>query len=52
MTVDYEWKSGLVFGIEADEIHLYEEETEKFHEQPVSAVYVHLGIVSVAFIFD
>ena len=52
MTLDWELKGGLVFGLEADQIMIFDEETEKMQEEPCSIIYVHLGLVSLAIIFD
>lgn len=51
MIVEYEWNSGLVVGLAADQIMIYDEETEEMQEEPANAIYLHLGIISLVFIF-
>jgi hypothetical protein len=54
MTVDFEWKAGLVVGLEADTIY-YGETVEDIladDGEVVNVWYLHLGILTVAFMFD
>ena len=52
MQVEYEWKAGLVFGLEADKILVVPEEAEDFDVDapPHEVIYLHLGFISIAFI--
>lgn len=52
MQVEFEWKAGLVFGLEADKILVVPEETENFDVDvpPHEVIYLHLGIISIALI--
>tara|TARA_R110000822_G_scaffold69023_6_gene167880 strand:+ start:6419 stop:6580 length:162 start_codon:yes stop_codon:yes gene_type:complete len=52
MRFDYEWKWGLVFGLEYDQLYLLEEEEEEpdWDSEPASVIYLHLGVISVALI--
>ena len=51
MQVDFEFKAGLVFGLEADKILVIPEEGEPdFESEPNEVIYLHLGIISIAFI--
>lgn len=52
MQVEYEWKSGLVFGLEADKILMIPEEHENFDidQEPNEVIYIHLGFISIALI--
>lgn len=51
MTLEFETKAGLVFGLEADQLYIMDED-EKMHDEPVSVVYLHIGFITVAFILD
>ena len=54
MLINFEWKAGLVFGIEADEIYSVEEvdDVPDFeNEEPHQVIYVHLGIISLCLMF-
>lgn len=53
MLVDFEFKAGLVFGIEADSIYVTAEEQElpDFEAEPNQVIYLHLGILTVCFIW-
>ena len=52
MIVDYEWKAGLVFGLETDRISLVEEGEEIDFSEPQSTVInIYLGIVAIYLIF-
>ena len=48
MIVDFEWKAGLVFGIDTDEIIMVEE-GEDFDESSSSATLItlYLGIIAI-----
>lgn len=51
MIVDFEFKTGLVFGLEADTIFMMDEE-ENLDEEPSNVIYLHLGILTIAIIFE
>lgn len=51
MIVDFEFKTGLVFGLEAATIFMMDEE-ENLDDEPSSVIYLHLGIISIAVIFE
>jgi hypothetical protein len=51
MIIDYEFKGGLVFGLEADIVYLMDEE-ENLAEEPNNVIYLHLGILTLAFILE
>jgi hypothetical protein len=54
MIINFEWKSGLVFGIEADQIYSVDEvdDVPDFeNEEPHPVIYVHLGIISLCLMF-
>jgi hypothetical protein len=52
MIVDFEWKAGLVFGLDTDKIFMvaegenYDEDTE-----PANVITLYLGIVAIHMIF-
>jgi len=48
MIVDFEWKAGLVFGIDTDEIIMVEE-GEDFDESQYAAtvITIYLGIIAI-----
>ena len=52
MQVEFEWKTGLVFGLEADKILVVPEEAKDFDvaAPPHEVIYLHLGFISIAFI--
>jgi hypothetical protein len=53
MLVDFEFKAGLVFGIEADSIYLspHEDKLFDFETEPNQVIYLHLGILTICFIW-
>ena len=51
MIVNWELKSGLVLGLEADSLHLVYEDDE-VAEEPTPVIYLHLFVLTLAFIFD
>ena len=51
MTLEFETKAGLVFGLEADQLYIMDED-EKMHDEPVPVIYLHIGFVTVALIMD
>lgn len=53
MLIDFEFKAGLVFGIEADSIYVtpHEEELPDFDTEPNQVIYLHLGILTICFIW-
>ena len=52
MMIDFVWNSGLVFGIEHDVVHVTETEEElDLDGEPNSMILLHLGIITISFIF-
>lgn len=51
MTLEFETKAGLVFGLEADLLFIMDEQ-ENLSEEPVPVIYLHIGFISLAFILD
>jgi hypothetical protein len=51
MTLDFEFKTGLVFGIEADELYIMDE-NDKMSDEANQVIYLHLGFLTLAFILD
>jgi hypothetical protein len=51
MTLEFETKAGLVFGLEADQLFIMDE-NDIMMEDPVPVVYLHIGFVTVALIRD
>ena len=51
MILDFEFKTGLVFGIEADELFIMDE-NDKMSEEANQVIYLHLGFLTLAFILD
>lgn len=51
MIIDYEFKSGLVFGLESDQLIIFDEESQEMQEDPANVIYLHMGILTLAFIF-
>jgi len=51
MTLDFEFKTGLVFGIEADELFIMDE-NDKMSEEANQVIYLHIGFLTLAFILD
>ena len=51
MTLDFEFKTGLVFGIEADELYIMDEQ-DNMTEEANQVIYLHLGFLTLAFILD
>ena len=51
MTLEFETKAGLVFGLEADQLFIMDEDNN-MSEEPVPVVYLHIGFITVAFIMD
>ena len=49
MILDFEFKTGLVFGIEADELYIMDE-NDKMSEEANQVIYLHLGFLTLAFI--
>jgi hypothetical protein len=49
MILDFEFKTGLVFGIEADELYIMDED-DKMSEEANQVIYLHLGFLTLAFI--
>jgi hypothetical protein len=50
MILDFEFKTGLVFGIEADELFIMDE-NDKMSEEANQVIYLHIGFITLAFIF-
>jgi hypothetical protein len=51
MILDFEFKTGLVFGIEADELFIMDD-NDKMSEEANQVIYLHLGFLTLAFILD
>lgn len=51
MIIDYELIAGVKVGIEADRVYMMDEE-EHIDEEPTEVIYIHLGIVTISFIFN
>jgi hypothetical protein len=49
MMIDFEFKTGLVFGIEADELYIMDE-NDKMSEEANQVIYLHIGFITIAFI--
>jgi hypothetical protein len=49
MILDFEFKTGLVFGIEADELFIMDE-NDKMSEEANQVIYLHIGFITIAFI--
>lgn len=49
MVVHTEFKAGLVFGLEADVVHMMDEK-ENVDEEETTVFYLHLGIVTISFL--
>ena len=49
MIVNAEFKSGLVFGLEADVVHMMDEK-ENVADEETTVFYLHLGIITIAFL--
>ena len=50
MILDFEFKTGLVFGIEADELYIMDE-NDKMSDEANQVIYLHIGFITIAFIF-
>jgi hypothetical protein len=50
MILDFEFKTGLVFGIEADELYIMDE-NDKMSDEANQVIYLHIGFITLAFIF-
>lgn len=52
MQVEFEFKAGLVFGLEADKILVFPEDGSDpdFDAEPNEVIYLHLGLISIVFI--
>jgi hypothetical protein len=51
MILDFEFKTGLVFGIEADELYIMDEK-DNMTDEANQVIYLHLGFLTLAFILD
>jgi hypothetical protein len=51
MILDFEFKTGLVFGIEADELYIMDED-DKMSDEANQVIYLHIGFLTLAFILD
>lgn len=51
MTLEFETKAGLVFGLEADQLYIMDED-DSMGDDPVPVVYLHLGFITLAFIMN
>lgn len=51
MTLEFEVKSGLVFGLEADQLFIMDDDNN-MSEDAVPVIYLHIGFITLAFIMD
>ena len=51
MVFDYEFNCGVVFGINFDDIYMVEEEGDPIKDEADTALYIHLGIVTLVFMY-
>lgn len=51
MILDFEFKTGLVFGIEADELYILDE-NDKMSEESSQVIYLHIGFITLSLILD
>jgi hypothetical protein len=51
MILDFEFKTGLVFGIEADELYIMDD-NDKMSEEANQVIYLHIGFITLALILD
>jgi hypothetical protein len=51
MILDFEFKTGLVFGIEADELYIMDE-NDNMTDEANQVIYLHLGFLTLALILD
>ena len=51
MILDFEFKTGLVFGIEADELYIMDDDN-KMSDEANQVIYLHIGFLTLAFILD
>ena len=51
MTLDFEFKTGLVFGLESDELYIMDEENN-MSDEANQVIYLHIGFLTLAFILD
>ena len=51
MTLEFETKAGLVFGLEADQLFIMDDENN-MGDDPVPVIYLHIGFITLAFIMD
>ena len=48
---DFEFNCGIVFGINFDDIYMVEEEGDPLKDEPDTALYIHLGIITLMFMY-
>jgi len=51
MMLNFEFKTGLVFGIEADELYIMDDDN-KMSDEANQVIYLHIGFLTLAFILD
>ena len=51
MIVDYELIAGVKVGLEADKVYMMDED-DNMAEEPSEVIYIHLGIITISFIFN
>jgi hypothetical protein len=51
MIIDYELIAGVKVGIESDKVYMMDED-ENIDEDSTEVIYIHLGIVTISFIFN
>jgi hypothetical protein len=54
MIIDYELIAGLKIGIEADEIYITMDDNDMpdFSQPPSPLIYLHLGFITLMFMFE
>jgi hypothetical protein len=51
MIIDFELIAGVKVGIEADKVYMMDE-YEIVDEYPTEVIYIHLGIITISFMFN
>ena len=51
MIIDYELIAGIKVGLEADRVYMMDKD-DNMAEEPSEVIYIHLGIVTISFIFN
>jgi hypothetical protein len=51
MVFDFSWKTGLVFGLEYEEVMLVDEDKEKDEGTVCNCIVLHVGIFTLNFMY-